>query len=249
MIALIAADRHDLQRWFISGAVVLFAHAAAATALLQWKDPVEPADPAAAIVVELAPMPVAPAVTPTDIPPGPEQFQADMTPDKPVEKLDEKLDKIEEAPKADVALVPPKPAPEPPKPADARPAAPATTAPQAVPTRRSAVAAAPTQGAPNTSSSNSIPAWKNEVVGLLERNKRYPADAQARHEHGEAQLAFTLDRQGRVVSSRIARSSGSSALDREALTLPGRAQPFPPPPAELAGAQISLTVPIQFHIR
>lgn len=247
MIAL-TAERRELQRWFVSGAAVLLAHAAAVTAVLQWREPIEPAAPTSAVMIELAPLPVAPEVTRNDIAPGPKQLQAETPPEKPVETSVETTASIEPAPHPDVALLPPRPAPTPPTPKERRPPAPTTSAPQAAPLRRAA-AAAPAQGAPNGNPSQSIPSWKALVVGLIERNKRYPAEAQARHEQGEAQLAFSIDRQGRVLSSRIARSSGSTALDQEALALPRRAQPFPPPPAELPGAQISLSVPIQFHIR
>jgi periplasmic protein TonB len=87
------------------------------------------------------------------------------------------------------------------------------------------------------------------VVGLLERNKRYPEAAQARNQHGTVELAFSLDRQGRVTASRIAKSSGSSALDEATLDLVRRAQPFPAPPPEMAGAEVNLSVPIRYNIR
>jgi protein TonB len=83
------------------------------------------------------------------------------------------------------------------------------------------------------------------VVALLERNKRYPAAAKARSEKGTAQLAFSLDRQGRVTATRIVKSSGSSALDQETLELVRRAQPFP---AAMPGAHIDLTVPVRFNV-
>ena len=37
---------------------------------------------------------------------------------------------------------------------------------------------------------NAIPAWKKLVVSALERNKRYPAAAQTRNEHGIAELVL-----------------------------------------------------------
>ena len=40
-------------------------------------------------------------------------------------------------------------------------------------------------------------------------------------------MFFSLDRQGRVVDSRVVPSSGAAALDEEALALVRRAQPFP----------------------
>jgi len=72
--------------------------------------------------------------------------------------------------------------------------------------------------------------------------------AQARNEKGTAQLAFSLDRQGRVTATRILKSSGSAALDQETLELVRRAQPFPALPAAMAGAQIDLTVPVRFNM-
>ena len=84
---------------------------------------------------------------------------------------------------------------------------------------------------------------------MLEHNKRYPAEARARGEHGVTRLAFSIDAEGHLLSSRIVASSGSAALDAETLALVQRAQPFPPPPPELAGSEIKFVVPVQFSIR
>jgi protein TonB len=250
MTVLAREDRGDLLRWIFSGALVLFAHGGLAAAMVQWSEPIEDAESASAIVIELAPLPVASMQVPNDIAPGPEQVESEVFPDQPVEKVEEKIEeKIEQAPNPEIALVLPQEAkPEPPKPMETQPA-PATTAPQVPSMVEAALPAAPTEGAPNVSNSNAVPRWKSQVVGMLERNKRYPSDARNRREQGVTQLAFSIDRQGRVVASRIVTSSGSSSLDKEALELAQRAQPFPPPPPELAGAQISLTVPIRFNIK
>jgi protein TonB len=112
-----------------------------------------------------------------------------------------------------------------------------------------ALPAAPTQGQLVPENPNVIPTWKTQIVALLERNKRYPEGAQARREHGVAQVFFSLDRNGRVIASRVLRSSGASALDEEALALLRRAQPFPAPPRELPGEHVDLTVPIRFNLK
>jgi protein TonB len=57
-----------------------------------------------------------------------------------------------------------------------------------------------------------------------------------------------IDREGRVVASKIVSSSGSSSLDKEALDIVQRTQPFPPTPPGLVGAETSLKVPIRFNI-
>jgi periplasmic protein TonB len=107
----------------------------------------------------------------------------------------------------------------------------------------------PAPGRPNPRSSNAVPTWSSRIVAQLERYKRYPPEAQSRGEHGVAQIFFTLDRNGRVLNSRVVQSSGAAALDAEALALLQRAQPFPAPPVELPGAQVNLTVPIRFNLK
>ena len=66
---------------------------------------------------------------------------------------------------------------------------------------------------------------------------------------GTGSIAFALDRNGKVLTSRVARSSGSAALDQETLDTVRRAQPFPPPPANMPGNSFDFTVPIRFNIR
>jgi protein TonB len=280
LIALAAQDAGDLRRWLLSGAVVLCAHGAVAAALVNWTDPSEPAMPAAAIVVNFAPVMAAPPEAPTELPPGPEQVMSDAAPDRPVESVEDKTEakvlkaeakaetQVEEQvvrkpveepppevppavnPEVAVPLPPPKEVKqETPRPQVARLPAPATTAPQAIPERTAAVAAAPAQGVLNRNVSNALPTWKSQVAGLLERNKRYPAAAQANRQQGIVQLYFSLDRKGYVVASRVLKSSGSATLDQEAMALVQRAQPFPPPPPELPGARVDLSVPIRFNLK
>jgi periplasmic protein TonB len=122
------------------------------------------------------------------------------------------------------------------KPETAKPAA----SPQSQSTRTAAAAAAPS-GGPSPSD------WRSQVIGILERNKRYPTSAESNHQEGTAHLAFTIDRQGRVTSAHIAATSGSAALDAETLALVHRVS-IPPPPAEMAGTQISLVVSLRYNI-
>ena len=263
-MALSAEDVTDLRRWVLSAAIVVLAHGAIAAGMVTWRENIEPAEPAAAIVVEFAPVPVAPAAPPTDIAPGPEQVMSEASPERPVEHVEEEQ-KIEEkvaskpveepppeikpAPNPDVAIEPPKQEVAKLQPQEPRTPAPTTSAPQALPEENAAVPAAPMQGRLTPTPSNAVPTWKTHILALLERNKRYPEMAQSRHQEGVAQVFFSLDRQGRVLNSRVVRSSGASALDDEALALLRRAEPFPPPPPELPGPRVDLTVPIRFSLR
>jgi protein TonB len=260
-MALFAATRRDLPRWLISACVVVLAHGGVAAAFVHWHTPDDEAEPTAALVVNLAPMPVSPTDTPLAVPPGPEQVQAEATP-QPAEKVEEKpeetreVSKVEqqqpdllpaENPEVPMAALPPEERPEVPKTADNQIPAPVTTAPRAPQVEEAAVAAAPTQGQVNVSNPNAIPTWKRQVVSLLERHKRYPEAAEARNQRGIVELAFSIDRQGRVTASRIAKSSGSSALDEATLDLVRRAQPFPPPPPEMAGVELSVLMRYNIH--
>jgi protein TonB len=262
---IVSDDPIGWKRWLLSGAFVFLAHGAVAAAVLQWSQASEPDEPAGAMVMELAPVPAAPAAPPADeLPPGPEQVQADASVSRPAEPIEDKPQEkpvteppeqpqpeIPAAENPDVALAaqPPKPEQKAPAPAEDLTAAPATTAPQAPKSDEAAVTAAPTQAALTNSNSNAVPSWRRQIVTRLERHKRYPAAAQARHEHGTSQLAFRLDRQGKVIESHIVRSSGSAVLDQETLDIVRRAQPFPAPPSDIAGAHVDLTVPIRFNLR
>jgi protein TonB len=221
MITLAPEDRADLLRWLVSGAIILFAHGAIAASLLLRAPPPEESSQGAAIVVELAELPVAPSdVTPTE-------------PETPKEQPEEKLEEKIEAP-SDVAMLP-EPKPEPPKVVeeDTPPPAPTT---------------APTEGRQDTNSTNLLPKWQKEISAILERNKRYPSEARANRQQGVAKIAFNMDRQGRVLSTRLVASSGSPALDQEALSLTQRTQ-FPPPPVVFSGGEITVTVPVRFSLR
>jgi protein TonB len=281
MIALAADDLVDLRRWTLCAALVVLAHGGIAAAMMTWRDPIEPAETAAAIVIDFAPVPVAPTAPPSELPPGPEQVMSDASPNQPTETVEEKIEEKVE-PKVEVKLAqkveervetkpveepPPevKPAPNPevaietPAPQEVkqetpqrqvpRLPAPATTAPQAMPMTTAAIPAAPTQGQPNPNTSKAVQTWRGQILAVIERNKRYPAQAEARGQQGVARVFFSLDRQGQVVGSRLVSSSGVAALDEEALALLRRAQPFPKPPPELTGERVDLVLPLRFNIR
>lgn len=55
-----------------------------------------------------------------------------------------------------------------------------------------------------------------------------------------------MNRDGKVLSVTLERSSGFGILDDEALALPKRAQPLPKPPEDLPGQTIELVVPVEF---
>jgi protein TonB len=263
VIALSIEEVADLRRWLISGAVIVLAHAAVAGAMVKWHQALEAEEPSGAIVIEFAPAPVGPPARSTDIPPGPQQIMSEAAPDQPLDQGEEKAEQkvvaarpqeqppeVRPAPDPDVPVEPPVTQEVKPEPRQApRPPVPTTTAPPPAPTQTAVVPAAPVQARAASKVSTAIPSWTSQLVALLERNKRYPPAAQVRREQGIAHVFFALDRQGHLLESRIVRSSGAAILDEEALALVARAQPFPPPPAGLAGPRVALTVPIRFNLK
>jgi len=137
--------------------------------------------------------------------------------------------KVEPEPQAELQVTPP------PKPKEEKPK---QASPPTAPSRAQ-------QKAERAAEQN----WQSLLVSKLERSKRYPSEARSRGEQGVAQLAFSVDRHGGVHDARIIRGSGSELLDRETLAMVERAQPLPPPPAEIPGTQIAIVVPIRYNIR
>ena len=101
--------------------------------------------------------------------------------------------------------------------------------------------AAPSAGAGVQSVSPA--SWKSRLLAHLNRYKRFPPGARA----GSTSVAFTIDRDGRVLAVRLAGSSGDDRLDGEAMNLVRRASPLPAPPEGFGGGRIALTVPIRFN--
>ena len=267
MRPLLNIDRSDLVRWSLCAVFVLGAHVGgAATLLRQVPLPLLPDLASGGFVVELAATPAMRADRPPSEAPGPEQVQAEATPDAREvvkEKLEQQLPAaadlrtaaLPEIPGSSLTLPRPPDAVVPPRPepaqsaAQPRTAVAATTSDQMMADRIASVAAAPMRGVPGKAPSNAVPTWQTKIVGQIARQQRYPAAARAKQEQGITHLLFTIDRSGRLLDSRVVASSGSTALDAEAAAMLERAQPFPPPPAELHGEQIVLPIPISFSLR
>jgi protein TonB len=203
------------------------------------------------VMVELAALPVAPDITPTEVPPDAvlsKQAEPEPEPEKPLEKTVEKTVELPPEPKAELQMAPPPKPPE--KKVEKKPQQKHASVNRAPSTaeQKANRAAAPTPGAASQNP-NALPNWKSELVSRLERAKRYPSEAQSRGEQGVAQLAFSVDRSGGVHNARITRSSGSRSLDSATLALVERAAPLPPPPPEISGSEIAVSVPIRYNMR
>lgn len=175
-----------------------------------------------------------------------------------------------EAPPEPPPSVPPPPIllqlrkPPPPPPAAALVAAatePAPAPPTAAPQWPSVAPSAPLAAAPAaTVSAPAAPSldpaaardarkdYVRALMAALLAQRSYPAEARRQRARGVVAVRFTLDRQGHVLASSIARSPGFEVLEQAALEVLRRADPLPPIPTALGVDRITVTVPIEYSL-
>ena len=68
-------------------------------------------------------------------------------------------------------------------------------------------------------------------------------------QQGDVHVRFSMDRSGQLMASQVARSSGFTLLDEEAIELLKRASPLPRAPVGMPGETLELIVPIRFRIK
>ena len=264
---LLESRRSRISRWAGAAAIVCAVHVGgAALAFIHWQDEVVSEDTAGALTVDLAPQLAATPVDSPDVAHGPLTQEALLTPQASKQIT-------EDAPK-DMPLVEPTPAPEPevalPKPrpdpkeqlkeeeakepvpeqqnAEQAAAAPLTMAPPRVEAEPTPSSAQPSPGR-QASLVRAQASWQKMLIDHLNRHKRYPDAARSRRAQGVVVVAFSLDRSGQLLASHVTKSSGSEALDEEAIAVLKRASPLPAPPDLIAAPMLDLTLPIQFRIK
>jgi protein TonB len=252
------------RRWIGAAFLVVTLHVGgAAAALWQWPVEDESEEPEGAMMLELSPMPIAPAEERQDLAPGPQS--EDSVPVPPTEEVkevqpDEILPPVEEAPLApnpEVVMEKVKPVEKveeeeekkPQEEAQAQTLASLAAAPPPIEAaEKGPKAAAPHQGS-SQKPNRAVLSWQKALHLHLSKHKRYPAEARSRRVQGVVTVGFAIDRGGRVLKARVVKGSGSALLDGEALEMLARAAPLPAPPEDATTGTLNLTLPIQFNIR
>lgn len=132
-------------------------------------------------------------------------------------------------------------------------------------THRSAASAALSASAPPPGQAASVSArddsrsasighaadWRARVLAYLAWQQGYPASAMAARLEGRLVARVTIDRQGKVLSVQLQRSSGHAVLDQHALRAIQRRSPLPAPPEDLLAdlAALHLNIPVEFNLR
>lgn len=272
-------DQDGMARWTVAAGLILAAHAGLILlATTWWTQSLPPGVPLPVITVDLAPPTALSSAQPTvEAPPGPAIEQAEPPP-PPVPQQRETIEeqvvpapaqeapKLEALPPEKTEVPPPVPEqatvvpehaapvkpklvhPEVKKPAE-KPPAPRTTAPPRNEHATQQSIERQTSASSGVASAAAIASYNRIVAAHLQKFMQYPPASKAAGEQGVSRLSFTLGRNGQVLGSRLAGSSGHPALDSETMAMVRRAQPFPPMPADLKQASMSFTVPIRFSIR
>lgn len=258
---------NDLRRWLGSFLIVAGLHFGAFSAWFYWPSPasVPSRESMAAMVIELAPVPVAPPVPTVAAPPG--ELQEEVLPapaPEPVPDLSETIPELPQVPSAEATLAAtpepvekkaekkpePRPVPESESQPTPQPASQQQEqAPPAVEAPPDSVAAAPEQGAVSLVPSQAAISWQSAVLGHLERHKRYPRESRRRRQQAIVYVRVRINRDGTVVDYRLEQPSRYQPLNQESLTLIARAQPLPPPPADVEGEPVEFVVPVEYSLR
>lgn len=259
-------DGPGLASWLVAALLVIALHAVIVYFVWHREEEAAPgAETPPAVMIELAPLAVAPPVeeqmdappAPTKTeeappeetqPPQPQMVEQPVVEQPPVlEPPPVVVPEAPLAPKPEVVLPMQKAAPPPPKPTpkvekkvikkEHKPVAERTAAPRHMDAAPSRSAAAPaSEGTPSISSAS----WQAMVSARLNSVKRCPAGGSG---SGTARVSFSISGGGGVSGARLAGSSGNAALDAEAVSMVHQAAPYPPTPT---GGTVSLTVPIHF---
>lgn len=91
-------------------------------------------------------------------------------------------------------------------------------------------------------------AYVRALMAALLAQRSYPAQARRERARGVVALRFTLDRDGHVLASAIARSPGHAVLEQAALEVLRRADPLPAIPDALGVDRLTVTVPIEYSL-
>ena len=234
----------ERKRWSLSALLMLLCVAGLIVAL--HRRPTRPLllpPPAMPIVVSLSPAPTS-STPPSAQPPGPRQQESP----KPQPQKAPQTPKVDSPTPSEIALPPQESSPDETQSIDQPPAA-QTSAPAGEDAPISEQAAAPIQGAQSLATATNRLSYEQLLLGQLQRFKRYPHVSQMRRQQGVPYVRFRIDRKGQVLDASLERSSGHAALDAEAVDLPSRASPLPPPPDEVPGDPLEIVVPIEFFLK
>lgn len=241
----------NTRQWAAGLVAALALHTTVASITLWWSQhPSPPETPLPAMLVDMTPEPAAPPTPPEALPPGPPQPAQEAV--RPKARPIAKRPSPPIPAVSDVAPIPvPEPAPITDTPAETENTSESDAALASAPPSVDAPAGAQAAGRQALSSQGQarVANWQGVLLAHLERYRHYPRQAQRDGRQGVSHVRIKVDTDGKILDWRIVRSSGHPVLDEAALDTIHRANPVPPPPAELANPTVEAIIPVDFFIR
>jgi protein TonB len=225
-------------------AAVAAAHGGLIAAFLYLRPSLPVPAPTPPIIARLL-VPAPPATQPSPTPPSPADLRPPMPTPQPIE-----------APRR----APPRPPIETPTVLQAPEASPSPTTATPAPTDEPDVASAatdtvpgepdlaPAQAAATPVDAGELALYMSAIMRELRKHKVYPRELKKSRTQGTVVLRFTLDRDGRLLSSRVTQGSGSAELDRAALEMLERAEPLPAIPDSIDRSELVLAIPVEYSL-
>ncbi len=91
--------------------------------------------------------------------------------------------------------------------------------------------------------------YEQLLVAWLEKQKKYPRRAKRMRIEGEGRLRISINRRGQTQQISLEQHTGNRLLDKAALEMAKRANPFPPMPENDPRQALEFVVPVVFALR
>ena len=153
---------------------------------------------------------------------------------------------VQETPVKPQPVVKPEPVPQPPTPTPVNNVPEPEQSPEPIQEKRQPAPAAPSL-APLDAAATAR--YEQLLVAWLEKHKKYPRRAKRLRIEGEGMLRILIDRTGRTQQVTLEQRTGNRLLDRAALEMAQRADPFPPMPGNDPRQELEFFVPVAFLLR
>jgi len=108
---------------------------------------------------------------------------------------------------------------------------------------------APAEPSPTILDAAATARYEQLLVAWLEKHKKYPRRAKRLRIEGEGMLRILIDRTGQTQQVSLAQPTGNRLLDKAALAMAQRANPFPPMPENDPRRKLEFIVPVAFVLR
>jgi len=107
----------------------------------------------------------------------------------------------------------------------------------------------PAEATPATLDAATTARYEQLLIAWLEKHKKYPGRARRLRIEGEGMLRILIDRTGHTQQVDLAQRTGNRLLDKAALEMAQRADPFPPMPENDPRRKLEFMVPVAFMLR